>query len=64
MRVWIDPDACVGSGQCVRAAHDVFDQRAEDGVAVLVQPEPPTSLHDAVRAAAALCPSAAIRLDE
>ena len=64
MRVSIDEDGCVGAGQCVLAAPDVFDQRDEDGIVVLLDETPGPDLHDATREAALLCPSLAIRLAE
>jgi ferredoxin len=36
----------------------------EDGLVVLLRSAPPAELHDAVRLAAASCPSGAIRADE
>ncbi|CAL9546368.1 Ferredoxin-2 [Streptomyces sp. enrichment culture] len=62
MRVEIDEPKCVASGQCVVASPDVFDQRDEDGVVILLEQTPPSALHDEVREAAAVCPAAAIRL--
>ena len=59
MRVIVDPDACVASGQCVVSADAVFDQR-EDGTVLLLDASPPAELHDDVRSAAALCPAQAI----
>jgi ferredoxin len=64
MRVRIDQDKCVASGQCVLTAPDVFDQREEDGIAVLLDASPPGTLHAGVRQAASLCPALAIALDE
>ena len=32
MKVTVDQDKCVSSGQCVLNAMDLFDQRDEDGV--------------------------------
>jgi ferredoxin len=60
MRVIVDQDKCVASGQCVLAAGAVFDQRAEDGTVLLLDAAPPPELHEAVRRAAALCPARAI----
>lgn len=60
MRITVDEQACVSAGQCVLAAAEVFDQRESDGVAVLLQPEPPEPAHEAVRNAALLCPTNAI----
>jgi len=63
MKVTIEQDKCVGSGQCVLAAADVFDQREEDGIVVLLDENPPAELADDVRNAAAICPALAIRVD-
>lgn len=64
MRVSIDEDGCVGAGQCVLAAPDVFDQRDDDGIVVLLDEAPAPDLHDATREAALLCPALAIHLAE
>ncbi|RDG39007.1 ferredoxin [Streptomyces corynorhini] len=64
MRVELDEPKCVAAGQCVMAAPDVFDQRDEDGVAVVLNEHPGAELHEEVREAAAICPAAAIRLVE
>ncbi|WP_326609188.1 ferredoxin [Streptomyces scopuliridis] len=64
MRVELDEPKCVASGQCVMAAPEVFDQRDDDGVAILLDEHPDSELHDGVREAAAICPAAAIRLVE
>ena len=60
MRVEVDQGACVGSGQCLFAAPDVFDQRDEDAVVELLDAQPPPERWKAVRNAAAGCPAAAI----
>lgn len=64
MKVVIDQDRCVASGQCVVAAADVFDQRDEDGIVVLLQDSPPAEVADDVREAAILCPALAIEIEE
>ncbi|MFI2612644.1 ferredoxin [Kitasatospora sp. NPDC018619] len=64
MLVRIDQDKCCGAGHCVLAAPDVFDQREEDGIVVLLDAEPPAPLHRAVQDAAAVCPAAAITLEQ
>lgn len=64
MKVFIDQDKCVASGQCVLAAADVFDQRDEDGIVVLLTPDPPADRANDVRQAAAICPALAIRVEE
>jgi ferredoxin len=64
MKVAVEQDKCVASGQCVLLAPDVFDQRDEDGSVVLLQENPPAELHDDVREAARVCPALAIQLAE
>jgi len=62
MRVAVDQDRCIAAGQCVAAAPDVFDQRDEDGVVVLLKASPGADEEDGVRRAAAVCPQLAIQI--
>lgn len=62
MRVAVDQDRCIAAGQCVAAAPDVFDQRDEDGVVVLVKAVPDAAEEDDVRQAASTCPALAIQI--
>jgi len=64
MKVVIDQDKCVAAGQCVMAAEDVFDQRDEDGIVVLLTDSPSADRADDVQQAATLCPAMAIVVDE
>lgn len=64
VRVRVDQDKCCGAGQCVLLARDVFDQREEDGVVVLLDPAPPEPLHGVVKEAEAVCPTGAITAAE
>ncbi|HWM38175.1 MAG TPA: ferredoxin [Streptomyces sp.] len=64
MKVTVDQDTCVGSGQCALAAADVFDQRDEDGIVVLLDPVPPAGLAADVNHAAVMCPVLAITVEE
>lgn len=64
MKVTVDQDKCVSSGQCVLNAADVFDQRDEDGVVVLLIAEPAADQAENTRRAAAACPALAITIEE
>lgn len=61
MHIEIDVERCIGGGQCVLAAPDLFDQNDEDGTVVLLgQPGPAETEH--ARRAARVCPAAAIEI--
>jgi ferredoxin len=64
MKVTVDQDKCCGAGTCVLLAPDVFDQRDEDGIVVLLDEAPPEDLHDIVREAVSVCPGVAISVEE
>ncbi|MFB8024482.1 ferredoxin [Streptomyces sp. NPDC056465] len=63
MKVTLDQDKCVASGQCVVAAADVFDQD-DDGIAVLLDASPRPERADDVQQAAAVCPALAITVQD
>ncbi|MET8868829.1 ferredoxin [Nonomuraea sp. NPDC004580] len=62
MKVIVDEDKCCGAGQCVLLAPEVFDQREDDGIVILLDDSPGPGQHAVVREAAAVCPGAAIEL--
>lgn len=64
MKDTIEEDKCVASGQCVLAAMDVFDQREEDGIVILLNENPPAEQADDVRQAALVCPALAIHVED
>lgn len=64
MKVMINQDTCVASGQCVMAAGEVFDQREEDGVVVLLDENPSAEQADGVHQAAIVCPAQAIEVED
>lgn len=59
-----DRATCCGAGMCALNAPEVFDQDPEEGLVVLLDPQPPPELHRAVRDAVGLCPSSAISVEE
>lgn len=64
MKVIVDQYICASSGNCVMNAPEVFDQREEDGVVVLLTEQPSAEQTEGVRQAVAACPAHAIDLEE
>jgi ferredoxin len=64
MKVTVDQEKCVSSGQCVLNAGEVFDQRDDDGVVILLTDNPPPGQTENARKAAAACPAMAIDIEE
>ncbi len=63
MRVKIDFDLCASTGGCMQVCPEVFEVRT-DGFLYVLQETPAVELHDRVREAADLCPTAAIELED
>jgi ferredoxin len=64
MKVTVDREKCVASGQCVLAAEAVFDQDENDGVVILLNDQPSPEQYDAVRMAEKMCPASVIHVTE
>ena len=64
LKVSIDRGKCVGSGNCVYIAPDIFSQDDDDGMVILLTERLDASLSEAVAEAAQQCPSMAIQLKE
>lgn len=64
MKIQVDEDKCVAGGQCVLAAPELFDQRDDDGIVILLKDEPSPDEVEGAREAAQICPAAAIFLRE
>jgi ferredoxin len=63
MQIKVETRRCVGAGQCVLCALGTFDQD-DDGIVVLLRPEPVDAAETArVVAAADRCPVGAITLE-
>ncbi len=64
LKVIVDRERCVGSGECVFTAPGIFDQDDEDGIVMLLTDTPAKALWEAARRAARQCPANAIRVEE
>ncbi|WP_406136177.1 ferredoxin [Streptomyces sp. NBC_01089] len=62
MRVTVNRERCVGSGNCVVNVPEVFDQDDEEGLVQLQVTEVPEGLRELVEVAAQLCPVGAIEV--
>ena len=60
-KIILDSEICVGSGNCVLTDPDVFDQD-DDGIVVLLDPDPSADHDQDVQIAVRRCPSGALRL--
>ncbi|WP_432843429.1 ferredoxin [Dactylosporangium sp. CA-092794] len=64
MRIEVHTERCIGSGVCALVAPDLFDQRDDDGVVVLLDPRPAPEQHEPAHEAATRCPASVIELHE
>ncbi|MFB7933690.1 MULTISPECIES: ferredoxin [Streptomyces] len=64
LRIEVDRDRCAGAGMCALTAPEVFDQDDEEGLVVLLRPDPPPEHRPTARMAAGLCPAGAITVGE
>ncbi len=62
VRINLDREKCIGSGQCVLAAPDWFDQD-DDGIAVVLEGKATEEDSEDLHHAAFTCPALAISLD-
>jgi ferredoxin len=63
MKIQADRDICIGAGNCVLAAENVFDQD-DDAIVVVLQETPEGADADAARNAVGSCPSGALAIQE
>ena len=64
LKLRVDTAACIGAGRCVAEAPGVFDQGEDDGIVILLQETLAEEDYKRARAAVALCPAQAIRIEE
>lgn len=63
MEINVDRDRCVGAGQCVLSAPDVFDQD-DEGLVTVLDPAPAAELAEDVGQAEKICPAQAISVQQ
>ncbi|MGH3492605.1 MAG: ferredoxin, partial [Sciscionella sp.] len=64
MKIQADTDVCVGAGQCVLTAPELFDQSEDDGTVRVLDTEPDERHKATVEQAVLLCPSGALSLQD
>jgi ferredoxin len=62
LKIAADREQCIGSGNCVLVAPDVFDQDDEEALVVLRTSTPPEELRGKVNQAIGGCPVRALSL--
>jgi len=62
VNVIVDFDNCMGNGNCMLAAPEVFEVR-NDGIVHILADHPSEELRAKVQAAATLCPTQAIKIE-
>jgi ferredoxin len=62
-RIEVDRDRCASTGGCEAVAPDVFEM-GDDGVLVVLRPEPDDGALPDVRTAVRTCPTRALTLHE
>jgi ferredoxin len=63
MKILADHDVCIGAGNCVLAAENVFDQD-DDAIVVVLEEAPEGADAEKARNAVGSCPSGALSIEE
>lgn len=65
MKIQVDESRCIAAGNCVMAGADVYDQRDEDGIVIVLDDSPESADHQRqAREGAAICPAKVITILE
>ncbi|GAA1466563.1 ferredoxin [Microbacterium thalassium] len=63
MKILIDESRCIAAGNCVMVAPEIYDQREDDGIVVLLDDSPEgAALQAKAREGAAICPSKVVTI--
>lgn len=62
LHILYDRERCVGTGSCVFANPEIFDQDENDGRLLVLNENPPPHHHQTVLDAIEVCPVSAIKL--
>lgn len=64
MRIIVDTDKCIGSGNCVLACRELFAQNEDDGLIRVLNTSPSLSLLPHIKQAVQDCPALVFRLED
>lgn len=64
MRIIVDTDKCIGSGNCVLACREVFAQGEDDGLIQVLNTHPSLALLPRLKQAVQDCPALVFRLED
>lgn len=64
MKVRVDQHNCIGAGNCAQLAPQIFGQREDDGVVVLLNDSPNAGQEGDVAKAVKICPAQAISVSD
>lgn len=63
MRITLDAELCLGYGNCVVEAPDLFDLDPARNQAVVLDPTPEEPMRESAERAVRICPAAALRIE-
>ncbi len=64
MRVIVDAEKCIGSGNCVLACREIFAQREDNGLIHVLHTQPSLTLLPHIKQAVQDCPALVFSLED